>query len=61
MRLRQIWKNNKLVGLKLDKSSQDFIKLDEQLVKLFIEHVNSQIVPLPDKPFRAQYSLYKQA
>ena len=50
MRLRQIWKNNKLVGLKLDKSSQDFIKLDEQLVKLFIEHVNSQIVPSPDKP-----------
>lgn len=50
MRLRQIWRNNKLVGLKLDKSSQDFIELDEQLVKLFIEHVNSQTVPLPDKP-----------
>ena len=50
MRLRQIWKDNKLVGLKLDKSSQDFIKLDEQLVKLFIEHVNSQIAPSPDKP-----------
>ena len=43
MRLRQIWKDNKLVGLKLDKSSQEFIKLDEQLVKLFIEHVNSCI------------------
>ena len=50
MRLRQIWKDNKLVGLKLDKSSQDFIKLDEQLVKLFIEHVNSQTVPSPSKP-----------
>ena len=43
MRLRQIWQDNKLVGLKLDKSSQDFIKLDEQLVKLFIEHVNERI------------------
>ena len=43
MRLRQIWKDNKLVGLKLDKSSQEFIKLDEQLVKLFIEHVNGRI------------------
>lgn len=43
MRLRQIWKNNKLVGLKLDKSSQEFIKLDEQLVKLFIEHINGRI------------------
>lgn len=53
MRLRQIWRNNKLVGLKLDRSSQDFIKLDEQLVKLFIEHVNYQIAPLPDKPFQA--------
>ena len=53
MRLRQIWKDNKLVGLKLDKSSQEFIKLDEQLVKLFIEHVNSQTVPSPDKPFQA--------
>ena len=50
MRLRQIWRNNKLVGLKLDRSSKDFIKLDDQLVKLFIEHVNSQIVPSPDKP-----------
>ena len=50
MRIRQIWQDNKLIGLKLDRSSQDFIKLDEQLVKLFIEHVNSQIVPLPDKP-----------
>ena len=50
MRLRQIWIDNKLVGLKLDKSSQEFIKLDEQLVKLFIEHVNSQTVLLPDKP-----------
>lgn len=53
MRLRQIWKDDKLIGLKLDRSSQDFIKLDEQLVKLFIEHVNSQIVPLPNKPFQA--------
>ena len=61
MRLRQIWQDDKLIGLKLDRSSQDFIKLDEQLVKIFIEHVNSQIVPLPDKPFRAQYNLYKQA
>ena len=43
MRLRQIWKDNKLVGLKLDKSSQEFIKIDEQLVKLFIEHVNSRL------------------
>ena len=43
MRLRQLWQNNKLVGLKLDRSSQDFIKLDEQLVKLFIEHVNEGI------------------
>ena len=60
MRLRQIWRNNKLVGLKLDKSSQEFIKLDEQLVKLFIEHVNSQIAPSPDKPSRAQCNLYKQ-
>ena len=42
MRLRQIWKDDKLIGLKLDKSSQDFIKLDEQLVKLFIEHVNDK-------------------
>ena len=50
MRLRQLWENDKLVGLKLDKSSKDFINLDEQLVKLFIEHVNSQIVPSPDKP-----------
>ena len=53
MRLRQLWRNNKLVGLKLDRSSQDFIELDEQLVKLFIEHVNSQISPSPDKPFQA--------
>ncbi len=43
MRLRQLWQNNKLVGLKLDRSSKDFIKLDEQLVKLFIEHVNERI------------------
>ena len=49
MRLRQIWQDNKLVGLKLDRQYNDFIKLDEQLVKLFIEHVNSQIVPSPDK------------
>ena len=40
MRLRQIWKDNKLVGLKLDRQYNDFIKLNEQLVKLFIEHVN---------------------
>jgi hypothetical protein len=53
MRLRQLWQNDKLVGLKLDRSSKDFIKLDEQLVKLFIEHVNSQIAPLPDKPLQA--------
>ena len=50
MRLRQIWKDNKLVGLKLDKSSQEFIKLDEQLVKLFIEHVNS-CVEAKNNPF----------
>ena len=43
MRLRQIWKDNKLVGLKLDRQYNDFIRLDEQLVKLFIEHVNSCI------------------
>ena len=43
MRLRQIWKDNKLVGLKLDRQYNDFIKLDEQLVKLFIEHVNSRV------------------
>ena len=43
MRLRQIWRDNKLIGLKLDRSSNDFIKLDEQLVKLFIEHVNERI------------------
>ena len=42
MRLRQIWKDNKLVGLKLDRQYNDFIKLDEQLVKLFIEHVNNK-------------------
>ena len=53
MRLRQLWKDNKLVSLKLDRSSKDFIKLDERLVRLFIEHVNSQIVPSPDKPFQA--------
>ena len=53
MRLRQLWRDNKLIGLKLDRSSQDFIELDEQLVKLFIEHVNSQIVPSPDRPFQA--------
>lgn len=43
MRLRQIWQDNKLVGLKLDRSSKDFIELDEQLVKLFIERVNERI------------------
>lgn len=43
MRLRQIWKDNKLLGLKLDRQYNDVIKLDEQLVKLFIEHVNSCI------------------
>ena len=43
MRLRQIWQDNKLVGLKLDRQYNDFIDLDEQLVKLFIEHVNSCI------------------
>jgi hypothetical protein len=53
MRLRQIWQDDKLIGLKLDRSSKDFIKLDDQLVKLFIEHVNSQIVPSPNKPFQA--------
>ena len=53
MRLRQLWQDNKLVGLKLDRQYNDFIKLDEQLVKLFIEHVNSQIVPSPNKPFQA--------
>ena len=42
MRLRQIWRNNKLVGLKLDRQYGNFIKLDEQLVKLFIEHVNNK-------------------
>lgn len=43
MRLRQLWQDNKLVGLKLDRSNKDFIELDEQLVKLFIEHVNERI------------------
>ena len=43
MRLRQLWQDDKLIGLKLDRSSQDFIKLDEQLVKLFIEHINDKI------------------
>ena len=43
MRLRQLWEDDKLICLKLDKSSQDFIELDEQLVKLFIEHVNERI------------------
>lgn len=52
MRLRQLWQDDKLVGLKLDRSSNDFIKLDEQLVKLFIEHVNFQISPSPDKPLQ---------
>ena len=42
MRLRQLWRNNKLVGFKLDKQYNDFINLDEQLVKLFIEHVNER-------------------
>ena len=40
MRLRQIWQDNKLVGLTLDRQYNEFIDLDEQLVKLFIEHVN---------------------
>ena len=43
MRLRQLWQDNKLIGLKLHRLSNDFIKLDEQLVKLFIEHVNERI------------------
>lgn len=43
MRLRQIWQDNKLVGLKLDRQYNEFIDLDEQLVKLFIEHVNERI------------------
>ncbi len=43
MRLRQLWQDNKLVGLKLDRQYNDFIKLDEQLVKLFIEHVNERV------------------
>ena len=42
MRLRQLWQDNKLIGLKLDRQYNDFIKLDEQLVKLFIEHVNNK-------------------
>ena len=50
MRLRQLWQDDKLVGLKLDRSSKDFIKLDDQLVKLFIEHVNSQIALSQNKP-----------
>ena len=53
MRLRQLWQDNKLIGLKLDRSSKDFIKLDDQLVRLFINHINSQIAPSPDKPFQA--------
>ena len=43
MRLRQLWQDNKLVGLKLDKSSQDFIELAERDVNMFINHVNTQI------------------
>ena len=57
MRLRQIWKDNKLVGLKLDKNYGDFINLDERHVSIYIEHtnlfikyINSHIVPSPDKP-----------
>ena len=61
MRLRQLWNGKYLTGLKLDTGYGQFIKLDAQLVKLFIEHVNSQIVPSPNKPFQAQYNLYKQA
>ena len=43
MRLRQIWKASKLVGLKLDKSSKDFIELAERDVNMFINHINTQI------------------
>lgn len=50
MRLRQIWNGKYLTGLKLDTGYGEFIKLDPQLVKLFIEHVNSQANPKP-KPF----------
>ena len=61
MRLRQIWKDNKLAGLKLDKSSQEFIKLNQHIVNSFIDYINSQTAPSPDKPSRAQCNLYKQA
>ena len=53
MRLRQIWKDNKLAGLKLDKSSQEFIKLNQHIVNSFIDYINSQTAPSPDKPSRA--------
>ena len=52
MRLRQIWNGKYLTGLKLDTGYGQFIKLDAQLVKLFIEHVNFQIAPSPDKPLQ---------
>ena len=43
MRLRQLWNGKYLTGLKIDTGYWQFIKLDAQLVKLFIEHVNSCI------------------
>ena len=53
MRLRQIWQDNKLVGLKLDKSSQEFIELNPHIINSFIDYINSQTAPSPDKPFQA--------
>ena len=52
MRLRQLWRNNKLVGLKLDKSSQEFIDLAERDVNMFINHINKQIELNCAKPTR---------
>lgn len=50
MRLRQIWNGKYLTGLKLDTGYGQFIKLDAQLVKLFIDHINAQANP-KNNPF----------
>ena len=50
MRLRQLWKDNKLVGLKLDKSSQEFIELSPKLTQIFINHINAKANP-KNNPF----------
>ena len=43
MRLRQIWKDNKLVGLKLDKGYNNFIEINPRLLKVFINSFNRAI------------------